>query len=91
MSKKQHPKLKSASGGDQKRNTHNTNNGLEDALAVLWEIIDESTRVMLFIASKAKRIAVILKILRSGPHSYRKDVRYDDADKAKDKDKYSNL
>ena len=91
MSKKQHPKLKPASGGDQKRNTHNTNNGLEDALAVLWEIIDESTRVMLFIASKAKRIAVIMKILRSGPHSYRKNVRYDDADKAKDKDKYSNL
>ena len=89
--KKQHPKLKGRSGDGPIRNTHNTNNGLEDAIAIVWEIIDEATRVMLFIASKAKRIAVILKIIRSGPHAYRKNVRYDDKDKGKDRDKYENL
>ena len=42
---------------------------------------------MLYVTSKAKRLGVILKILRSGPHAYKKNTRSD----GKDDDKYKNL
>ena len=72
---------------EPKRNTHSTNAGLEDAIALVWEILDEATRFMLYVTSKAKRLGVILKILRSSPHAYKKDTRSD----GKDDDKYKNL
>lgn len=52
------------------------NAGLEDAIAILWEILDEVTRSLLYISSKAKRLGAILKVLRSGPHAYKKDEKY---------------
>jgi hypothetical protein len=61
---------------EERRNTHSQNAGLEDAIAVLWEILDEVTRSLLYISSKAKRLGAILKILRSGPHAYKKDETY---------------
>jgi hypothetical protein len=72
---------------DQIRNTHSTNAGLEDAIALVWEILDEATRFMLFVTSKAKRLGVILKILRSSPHAYKKNTPYD----GRDDEKYKNL
>lgn len=73
--KKQSPK--DTANNEPKRNTHSINAGLEDAIALLWEILDYTARAFLFIRSRARRIASILKTMRAGPHKYRKDERYD--------------
>ena len=79
--KKKHPQLKVRDGDKaQKRNTHSVNNGLEDAIALLWEILDEAMRTILFIKSKVKRVAYILKVMRGGPHSYGKHPPYREND-----------
>lgn len=79
--KKKHPQLKARDGEKiQKRNTHSVNNGLEDAIALLWDILDEAARSILFIRSKVKRVAYILKVMRGGPHSYGKHPPYKESD-----------
>ena len=79
--KKQHPQIKHHGADKQKRNTHSQNNGLEDAIALLWEILDEASRVILFIRSKVKRVNYILKVMRSGgPHAYKKNAPYEEKD-----------
>lgn len=75
---RRYPKQKQASDEKSpKRNTHSINVGLEDALALLWEVLDMSAKAFLFIRQKAKRIALILKTMRAGPHKYGKNERYD--------------
>ncbi len=79
--KKVHPQIKRHSDPPQKRNTHSVNNGLEDAIALLWEILDEAARSILFIKSKVKRVSYILKVMRSGgPHAYKKNHKYEEFD-----------
>lgn len=69
--KKKHPQLKVHGDEDrQKRHTHSVSAGLEDAIALLWDVIDEAARSILRMRSAVKRILVILKIVRSGPHAY---------------------
>ena len=78
--KKVHPQIK-RHDVPQKRNTHSVNNGLEDAIALLWEILDEAARSIMFIKSKVKRVNYILKVMRSGgPHAYGKNHKYEEFD-----------
>jgi hypothetical protein len=71
--------------GLQVRHTHSVIAGIEDAIAILWEILDEAARSILFMRSKTKRVVKILKIMRAGPHAYptnnikRKDIGEDDS------------
>lgn len=69
--KEKHPKKKRQKYPDrQTRHTHSVIAGLEDAIATLWEILDEAARAILVMRSKAKRVIQMLKITRAGPHAY---------------------
>ena len=86
MAKKLHPKKKKQKPKDlQARHTHSVIAGIEDATAILWEIVDESARAILYISSQAKRAVKTLKIMRSNPHAYptnnikRREIGEDDS------------
>lgn len=81
-----HPQRKRRREDDlQVRHTHSVIAGIEDAIAILWEILDEAARAILVMRSKAKRVVKIQKIMRAGPHTYptnkvkRKDIGEDDS------------
>lgn len=81
-----HPQRKRRREDDLKvRHTHSIIAGIEDATALLWEIVDEAARALLVMRSKAKRVVKIQKIMRAGPHTYptnkvkRKDIGEDDS------------
>lgn len=84
--KSRYPQQKRRSAdGKQDRHTHSVIAGVEDAVALLWDILDEAARAILFIRSKAKRAVKVLKIVRSGPHAYpvnnikRREIGEDDS------------
>ncbi len=70
---KTYPKRKQGKlpSGGPVRHTHATANGLEDALAVAWDIILESERALAFIGSRTRRLVEILQSVRSGPYAYK--------------------
>lgn len=82
--KVQHPQKKRRQADGQVRHTHSVIAGIEDATALLWEIIDEAARAILVMRSKAKRVIRIQKVMRGSPHSYptnhikRKELGEDD-------------
>ena len=69
--RKRYPKLKNQTHIEPKRHTHATAAGLEDAMAVAWDIIQEQARVLSYAQSRAQRVIEILQSVRSGPHSYK--------------------
>jgi hypothetical protein len=62
----------------QKRHTHSTCAGLEDAMAIALDIIRENEIATQYTASRAKRLTDVLRVLRSSPHAYPVDASIDD-------------
>jgi hypothetical protein len=54
----------------QKRHTHATSAGIEDALAVAIDIIHEYERTQEYVVSRIKKLMQILQEVRKGPHAY---------------------
>lgn len=52
------------------RHTHASLAAIEDAIAILWDVLDDAACSILRLQSKAKRALDIMKILRMGPHAY---------------------
>lgn len=52
------------------RHTHSTAAGIEDALAVAWDIIRELDTARTYTEARAKKLIEILKIIREGPRAY---------------------
>lgn len=72
MRKRFCPKVKTK-GAKQIRHTHRTAAGLEDALAVAWDIIHELQAALIYADGRARRSIEILQDVRKGPHSYDPD------------------
>ena len=58
---------------DRTRLTHSEVAGLEDAIAVVLDMIGECDRAMLYIQGRSRTLHGILKTLRSGPNAYDPD------------------
>jgi len=73
--KRKYPKIKVGKRLDHRpiRHTHSTAAGLEDALAVAWDIILEQRRALMYLESRARRVIEILQQVRGGPHAYNKE------------------
>lgn len=54
----------------QIRHTHNTAAGLEDAIAVLLDVIHVIRETLQYAEARIRKALEILKITRRGPHSY---------------------
>ena len=55
------------------RHTHSVAAGLEDALAVVLDVLFEMESSLLFSSSRLRRLMTILKTLRSGPYAYNQE------------------
>jgi hypothetical protein len=57
----------------QKRHTHRTAAGLEDALAVTLDLIREYENMENYAQARLRQLADILTEVRQGPHNYNPD------------------
>jgi len=54
----------------KRRHTHRVIAGLEDALAVAIDIINEQARSLAYIEARARKLSEILKTVRANPQAY---------------------
>jgi hypothetical protein len=73
MDKKKYVKVKAPPSGKQVRHTHRTVAALEDAIAILLDILRTVEDVMEFVRQRAGNALEVIKQARKGPHAYDPD------------------